>query len=150
MTDHRAEADRQMAERTTYGVPSAEANLLAAIHDLLDARLPTKGEPCPCGCRRDVEPLNPGEAWVEDHDAEPRPEGCCGKCPPLARGGYDCTCKGNPRCINSQRKRPGPDEVVVKRSLIEAILRTRPCAVHDPEECSLCELRAALDAGSES
>lgn len=27
-----------------------------------------------------------------------RPAECCGKCPPIAGGGYDCTCKGNPRC----------------------------------------------------
>ena len=28
----------------------------------------------------------------------PRPDECCGKCPPISRGGYDCTCAGNPRC----------------------------------------------------
>jgi len=27
-----------------------------------------------------------------------RPAGCCGVCPPIAGGGYDCTCEGNPRC----------------------------------------------------
>ena len=27
-----------------------------------------------------------------------RPATCCGKCPPIAGGGYDCTCEGNPRC----------------------------------------------------
>lgn len=26
-----------------------------------------------------------------------RPNGCCGVCPPLARGGYDCTCDGTCR-----------------------------------------------------
>lgn len=30
---------------------------------------------------------------------EPRPAGCCGKCPPIVGGGYDCTCEDNPRCI---------------------------------------------------
>lgn len=30
-------------------------NLLSVIGDLLDERLPKPGEPCPCGCRRDVE-----------------------------------------------------------------------------------------------
>jgi hypothetical protein len=34
-------------------------------------------------------------AW---HGTEQRPAGCCGKCPPIAGGGYDCTCEGNPRC----------------------------------------------------
>lgn len=27
-----------------------------------------------------------------------RPETCCGVCPELLRGGYDCTCEDNPRC----------------------------------------------------
>lgn len=27
-----------------------------------------------------------------------RPPECCGKCPPILGGGYDCTCAGNPRC----------------------------------------------------
>lgn len=28
----------------------------------------------------------------------PRPEGCCGVCPAIAGGGYDCTCEDNPHC----------------------------------------------------
>lgn len=37
---------------------------------------------------------------MEDYSEEngPRPEECCGVCPPIVSGGYDCTCKGNPRC----------------------------------------------------
>lgn len=31
---------------------------------------------------------------------ETRPGGCCGKCPPIEGGGYDCTYAGNPRCPN--------------------------------------------------
>ena len=27
-----------------------------------------------------------------------RPMTCCGKCPPILTGGYDCTCEGNPHC----------------------------------------------------
>ncbi|WNM74237.1 hypothetical protein SEA_PARASELENE_62 [Mycobacterium Phage Paraselene] len=27
-----------------------------------------------------------------------RPDGCCGVCPGIVGGGYDCTCAGNPRC----------------------------------------------------
>src|SRR5690606_1042730 len=34
--------------------------------------------------------------WLETW--EPLPEGCCGKCPPILSGGYDCTCFGNPNC----------------------------------------------------
>lgn len=29
-----------------------------------------------------------------------RPEYCCGVCPGIVGGGYDCTCRGNPRCPN--------------------------------------------------
>lgn len=31
-------------------------------------------------------------------DYGPRPDGCCGTCPPILGGGYDCTCADNPRC----------------------------------------------------
>lgn len=51
-TDHRAMAD---ACWSPAGFDAVE-HLLAAIHDLLADRLPTNGDPCPCGCRRDVEP----------------------------------------------------------------------------------------------
>lgn len=27
-----------------------------------------------------------------------RPARCCGVCPPIYGGGYDCTCRLNPRC----------------------------------------------------
>lgn len=27
-----------------------------------------------------------------------RPKTCCGTCPELVRGGFDCTCKDNERC----------------------------------------------------
>lgn len=29
---------------------------------------------------------------------EVRPSSCCGVCPPIAGGGWDCTCEGNIRC----------------------------------------------------
>ena len=35
-----------------------------------------------------------------------RPVACCGKCPPIVGGGYDCTCEGNPRCGRRGRRRP--------------------------------------------
>src|SRR5690625_6315249 len=28
----------------------------------------------------------------------PRPDTCCGVCPPIADGGWDCTCEGMPGC----------------------------------------------------
>lgn len=30
---------------------------------------------------------------------EKRPTYCCGRCPEIAGGGFDCTCRGNPRCM---------------------------------------------------
>lgn len=36
----------------------------------------------------------------DEGDFGPRPEYCCGVCPPIYGGGYDCTCRGNPRCSN--------------------------------------------------
>lgn len=41
---------------------------------------------------------------------ETRPAGCCGKCPPIAGGGYDCTCEDNPRC--TAQPKPTAAEVV--------------------------------------
>lgn len=32
-----------------------------------------------------------------------RPDYCCGKCPETATG-YDCTCRGNPRCEKNQAR----------------------------------------------
>jgi hypothetical protein len=32
-----------------------------------------------------------------------RPPYCCGACPPIVGGGYDCTCQGSPQCPNSTR-----------------------------------------------
>jgi len=43
------------------------------------------------GYSDDVEPL------VLFHD---RPSTCCGACPRILNGGYDCTCEHNPRCPN--------------------------------------------------
>ena len=34
-------------------------------------------------------------------ETDPRPVGCCGVCPPIVGGGYDCTCTDNPRCPNA-------------------------------------------------
>lgn len=34
---------------------------------------------------------------------EDRPSSCCGVCPPIAGGGYDCTCAGLPGCPANAR-----------------------------------------------
>lgn len=39
-----------------------------------------------------------------------RPQYCCGKCPPVSGGGYDCTCRGNERCTQ-QYVKPSRDEI---------------------------------------
>lgn len=58
--DHRIAADQLMRQGYRIsGEPAPTEHLLAAIHDLLDERLPTKGDPCWC----DVEPT--------EHDDEP-------------------------------------------------------------------------------
>ena len=41
--------------------------------------------------------INPPDD-LRDPDPTPRPDHCCGVCPPIKRGGYDCTCRDNPRC----------------------------------------------------
>ena len=48
------------------------------------------------GSRPDV-PYGPATVLYMPGE-QPRPFGCCGKCPPIEGGGYDCTCEGNPRC----------------------------------------------------
>ena len=44
--------------------------------------------------------------WIDvdkpEPDYGPRPDGCCGTCPPIGGGGYDCTCVDNPRCEANQ------------------------------------------------
>ena len=47
----------------------------------------------------DVAPADDGLAEWERELL--RPATCCGKCPPVAGGGYDCTCDGNPRCAKA-------------------------------------------------
>lgn len=32
------------------------------------------------------------------HECGRRPAGCCGTCPPVLGGGYDCDCASDPRC----------------------------------------------------
>lgn len=48
-----------------------------------------------------------GQTGIVTHDStNPRPPECCGKCPPLVRGGYDCTCAGNVSCPNYGTTQP--------------------------------------------
>lgn len=43
--------------------------------------------------------VGPIAVFVDPHArTTERPSYCCGKCPPIAGGGYDCTCRGNPQC----------------------------------------------------
>lgn len=45
---------------------------------------------------------------------EPRPDTCCGKCPPIVGGGYDCTCEGNPKCRCGSVRFGYPDHICTK------------------------------------
>lgn len=40
-----------------------------------------------------------------------RPATCCGKCPPVVGGGYDCTCEGNPKCRCGSVRFGYPDHI---------------------------------------
>lgn len=39
-----------------------------------------------------------GRFYAVEEDQGPRPDYCCGRCPGIVGGGYDCTCLDNPRC----------------------------------------------------
>lgn len=47
-------------------------------------------------------------------EADPRPDSCCGKCPPIVGGGYDCTCEGNPKCHCGSVRFGYPDHICTK------------------------------------
>lgn len=64
--------------------------------------------------------------------ADKRPDYCCGVCPPIEGGGYDCTCRGNPRCHGPEvrsllaRNRILEDrieELLGERAALQAALR---------------------------
>ena len=59
------------------------------------------------GCRCCVDPDDVARRqiekreWRKEVEEEARPDECCGVCPPIKGGGYDCTCKDNSRCTKS-------------------------------------------------
>lgn len=58
----------------------------------------------------DVEPAPADDGLAEWERELFRPATCCGKCPPVAGGGYDCTCDGNPRCAKADTPEEWHDE----------------------------------------
>ena len=40
------------------------------------------------------------KAEIEGGEVSARPSYCCGVCPEIVGGGYDCTCRGNRNCPN--------------------------------------------------
>lgn len=50
--------------------------------------------------RRDIEEMM--SLFQAAERESKRPDPCCGVCPGIVGGGYDCTCRGNPRCPNYQ------------------------------------------------
>lgn len=107
------------------------SNVLADVLDLLRERLPERTEVDP---DPDLAPADDGLAEWERELL--RPDTCCGKCPPIAGGGFDCTCEGNPRC-KSQSK--------------SAMTRCAVCETERPlgAECSVCETAPADDLPGE-
>lgn len=60
---------------------------------------------CPPDTHTPLERHADEQAAGNDRGAAPyvaeRPARCCGVCPEIEGGGYDCTCAGNPRCPKS-------------------------------------------------
>lgn len=86
-------------------------------------------------------------------DYGPRPAGCCGKCPPILAGGYDCTCEGNPRCVNTIRAERRA--LAARLAAVEALLEWAETNPHRPyvitgeqvpHAIEARQLRAALSA----
>lgn len=57
-------------------------------------------------------------------EKERRPESCCGVCPEIEGGGYDCTCEGNPRCPSYE---PELDNELLPESLRGVPLMRAEC-----------------------
>lgn len=89
-----AEIRDRLPERVEVKVapfdPDVVAANLKAIKHELETPMRGHGECC--------EPAPADDGLAEWERELFRPATCCGKCPPIAGGGYDCTCEGNPRC----------------------------------------------------
>lgn len=75
----------------------------------LDAALAAR--PAPVFCPGGITDTASHRAACDHHARQARPPECCGVCPPILRGGYDCTCADNPRCPGP-RPAPGAAEYV--------------------------------------
>lgn len=107
MTDHLTEARAAYAAAVATGWP--EDALTEVVAHILDH---LKAEQAPqqlaASIRRGLADAAAGRTeylgrFADDEpepepDYGPRPAGCCGACPPILGGGYDCTCVDNPRC----------------------------------------------------
>lgn len=107
MTDHLTKARAAYAAAVATGWP--EDALTEVVAHILDH---LKAEQAPQQLAASIRPrysVRPAAAsarprrFADDEpepepDYGPRPAGCCGACPPILGGGYDCTCADNPRC----------------------------------------------------
>ena len=50
----------------------------------------------------------------------PRPDTCCGACPPIAGGGWDCTCAGLPECPVTAADRPSVTDIARAEAIKDA------------------------------
>ena len=86
-------ADTLDGFRGAPDLPTAMAANLEAIKHEAETPMRGHGECC--------EPDVADDGLAEWERELFRPDSCCGKCPPIAGGGFDCACEGNPRCAKA-------------------------------------------------
>ena len=106
MTDHLAEARAAIYAEHGWSMAapaSSLADMASAVAHILDYLEEQRTD---ASIRRGLADAAAGRTeylgrFADDEpepDYGPRPDGCCGTCPPILGGGYDCTCVDNPRC----------------------------------------------------
>lgn len=82
------------------GCPGTAGSRYIAIDTLEGTMLASPGDWIIRGVSGEHYPCKPEIFAATYEPADDRPAGCCGVCPPILGGGYDCTCDGNPNCPN--------------------------------------------------
>ena len=132
---------RRFYANTEHICPTTDSRIIELLEKILDRMPePEKTHPCPgCGTFTDKRVCN--SCWGTSDDPEAgysqaeciedvpapaddglaewerelfRPAICCGKCPPIVGGGYDCTCEGNPKCRCGSVRFGYPDHICTK------------------------------------
>lgn len=88
---------RRMATSDFHGLVTGRWDRFDDIPDYpRDAITELRGRDLVCWCPLD-QPCH-ADILLQLANEDVRPDGCCGACPAVVGGGYDCTCAGNPRC----------------------------------------------------